>query len=66
MKPIATVVIAGANITKYLTLTLSASIPTKGLKSDGTLWITDKSPERKRDILNLVISSGRIGARKEV
>jgi hypothetical protein len=60
------VVTAGAKIIKYLTLTRSARMPTRGLNSEGILCTTARNPASVNDKLSLAIKRGRSGARKEV
>jgi hypothetical protein len=62
---IATAVIAGVTIIKYLAAVLSAIIPIKGFKNQGMRIIRSQIDAMARDTPNFSISNGLSGARKE-
>lgn len=54
----------GAEMIKYLTLTLSASLPIYGLIRAGTCMIVDRKPAWVSDSENFSIIKGSRGAKK--
>lgn len=59
-------VMQGVIMTKYLTPVFSAISPRSGLKRAGILPAISKNALIESDILSFSISSGKMGAKKEV